>query len=507
MMAPKKRKIVMRLRTLAALAAVVALAAGCSASGGDKSGGSGTPQVLVLASNDGVDLDGAPAVQRFVDGVAKVSNGRLTVRVEPEWQGGDDEARVIKDVGAGKADLGWAGTRAFDLVDLNSFRPLHAPFLVDSYAAEAAVVKDPLAKELLASTAPLGLTGLALAADQLRFPAGVAKPLLVPADFAGHRFRTLPSQVQSDGIRALGAEPTSQSVDEAMADGKLAGLESMWWTYQQRSYWGVAPFITANAAMWPRTLVIFGNTAKMAKLDKTARGWLTQAATDASAWSTTHAGDADTQHIKRACQFGARIAFATSEQLAALRKAAEPAYAAMRADPALAATLQRVEALAAAAGRPAPLAVPAGCAYQPGDETRIIPPAAGTLTGPGASGDLPQGVYRFSQSKAELRDLGLTDHDSTMNAGVVTWTMRGGSWTVRLDAAEPSAASGTCEGWYDVHGDAVTFVTNTKVPGGTCAPPVWTARWSAQNGTLTWRAVSIADYAAVFAAKPWQKIG
>lgn len=497
----------MKLRMLAAFAAVAVLSTACSATGGDKSGGSGTPQVLVLASNDGVNLAGAPAVQRFVDEVAKLSNGRLAVRVEPGWQGGDDEARVIKDVAAGQADLGWAGTRAFDLVGVDSFRPLHAPFLVDSYAAEAAVVNDPLANELLASTAPLGLTGLALAADQLRFPAGVAKPLLAPADFAGHRFRTLPSQVQSDGIRALGAEPTSEPVDEAMTGGGLAGLETMWWTYQQKSYYGVAPFITANAVMWPRTLVIFANSARMAKLDKTTRGWLTRAAADASEWSTTHAGDADTGHIERACRFGARIALATPEQLTALRKAAEPAYAAMRADPALATTLQRVEALTAAAGHPAPLTVPAGCAYRPGDETRVVPPAPVTLTGPGQPGDLPQGIYRFSQSKTELRDMGLNDHDATMNAGVVTWTVRDGSWTVRLDATVVAAANGPCEGWYHVHGDAVTFVTNTKIPGGTCAPPLWTARWSAQNGAVTWSAVSVADYAPVFASKPWQKIG
>jgi len=101
----------------------------------------------------------------------------------------------------------------------------------------------------------------------------------------------------------------------------------------------------------------------------------------------------------------------------------------------------------------------------------------------------------------------VTDHDATINAGVITWTMRGGSWAVRLDPDDPSGDSGTCEGWYDVHGDAVAFRTNTQIAGGTCAPPVRTARWSAQNGTLTWRAVSVSDYAAVFAAKPWQKIG
>jgi len=296
-------------------------------------------------------------------------------------------------------------------------------------------------------------------------------------------------------------------VDKAMAADGLAGLETMWWTYQEKAYFEVAPFVTANAVMWPRTLVIFANTARMAKLDKAARDWVTHAAADASTWSTTHAADADAQHIERACRFGARIALATPEQLAALRKAAEPAYAAIRANPALATTLQRVEGLTAAAGHDAPITVPAGCAYQPGDETRLVPPVAQHLTGPGAPGELPPGVYRYSVSTAELRALGETEHDATMNAGVLTWTLRGGSWSSRLDAANAPASSGTCEGWYDVRGDAVTFVTTTVVPGGTCAPPVWTARWSAHNGTLAWSAVSVADFAPGFASKPWQKIG
>ena len=149
--------------------------------------------------------------------------------------------------------------------------------------------------------------------------------------------------------------------------------------------------------------------------------------------------------------------------------------------------------------------VPAGCAFRPGEEKRLVPPKPAALTGPGRPGGLPAGVYRFSISRAELIDLGVNDHDATINAGVLTWTLRGGNWTVRHDPAEAGvSAGGICQGWYDVQGDAVTFVTNTKVEGGTCAPPVWTARWS---GKITWSAVSILDYAPVFAGKPWQKIG
>src|SRR5215510_10179662 len=124
----------------AALITLIALA-GCFAAGGDKSGGSSSPHELVLANSDG-NLDGVPSVARFVQRAEALSGGKLTVRVESRWRGGEDEPRVIEDVAAGRADLGWAGTRAFDLVGVAAFRPLHAPFLVGTYAAETAVVSD-----------------------------------------------------------------------------------------------------------------------------------------------------------------------------------------------------------------------------------------------------------------------------------------------------------------------------------------------------------------------------
>ncbi len=501
----------MKRRLLAPYAATLVLlmapSAGCGATGGDKSGGQ--QEILVLANNDG-NLDGVPAVARFVNRVSELSKGRLTVKVESSWQGGGDESRVIKDVAAGRADLGWAGTRAIDLVGIDNFRPLHAPFLVDSYAAEAAVVKDPLAHELLDSLESLGLTGLALAADQLRFPAGVARPLLTPVDFAGMRFRTVASQVQSDGIRALGAEPTSEPANnadlaEATFSGELGGFETMWWTYLETSQYGFAPFVTANAVLWPRTLVVFANTKTMERLGESARGSLIQAAEEAGAWSTAHAGDAESGQIQTICRFGARIATATPEQLAALRKAAEPVYAAMRSDPKLGLILNRVEALAATAGEAIPPAVPENCIYRSGDE-KLIPPPARSLTGPGRTGDLPQGVYRYTLSMADLLAHGLNDHDATINAGVWTWTIRGGRWTIRQSPIDSSVKNTLCEGWYDVQRNAATFTTTTKIQSGDCAPSTWAARWSAHEGNLTWSAVSVSDFSPIFASKVWQRI-
>src|SRR5262249_33142190 len=128
------------------------------------------PKTLVLASSDGSTIT-APGVTHFAQLVHDLSDGRLRVQVSRDWRG-KGEQRVLEDVAAGKASLGWSGTRAFDLIGVDAFQPLHAPFLINSYPAEKAVVADGLAQDMLSSVdaSGTGLTGLALLADELRFP-------------------------------------------------------------------------------------------------------------------------------------------------------------------------------------------------------------------------------------------------------------------------------------------------------------------------------------------------
>jgi hypothetical protein len=177
----------------------------------------------------------------------------------------------------------------------------------------------------------------------------------------------------------------------------------------------------------------------------------------------------------------------------------------MRADPALAPTLSRIEALSRSIAQSSPASLPASCAYRPGDE-KLIPPPTQALTGPGASGDLPQGIYRLVFTKAELLAHGMTDHDAAMNAGVYTWIIRAGQWSYKQAAADGHTDATTCQGWYAVQDTAVAFTTRTQVVGGTCAPPTWSARWSSQGKQLTWNAVSLTDFAYIFAGNGWQRI-
>ena len=485
------------------LAALIACVA-CQASPGDKSGGAGATDVLVLANNDG-SMDGVPAVQLFADRIGELSRGRISVAIESRWAGGGDETRVITDVADGKADLGWSGTRAFDLKGVKSFQPLHAPFLIHSHDALNAVVQDPVAKDMLASLSPLGLTGLAVTADEFRMPAAAAKPVRAPREFQGLRFGTFGSEIQSEGLAALGAEPVRLRSPFRPEIDTVDGVETGWWTYVATGQQGPMPFITSNAVLWPRSVALFANSERLAALDEDARGWIQQAADDATAWSLVHAGDREQDEMKRACTFGAKIVTASDAELTALRKAAEPVYARLSADAQQAGTLERVQSLVNGTAGPEPLAIPSGCAYRTGDEKRL-PPSDEPLSGPGSAGDLPQGVYRFELDRQRLLDAGFDEHGVDLNAGVWTYTFEPGRWSYKVDSADGHTWATTCEGWYTVRNDGAAFTTVTKVRGGDCAPPTWSARWSFRKETLTWSDVSVKDFSPCSQGK-WRKIG
>ena len=224
------------------------------------------------------------------------------------------------------------------------------------------------------------------------------------------------------------------------------------------------PFITSNAVLWPRSVALFANSERLAALDEDARGWIQQAADDATAWSLVHAGDREQDEMKRACTFGAKIVTASDAELTALRKAAEPVYARLSADVQQAGTLERVQSLVNGTAEPEPLAIPSGCAYRTGDEKRL-PPSDEPLSGPGSAGDLPQGVYRFELDRQRLLDAGYDEHDVDLNAGVWTYTFEPGRWSYKVDSADGHTWATTCEGWYTVRNDGAAFTTVTTVEG------------------------------------------
>src|SRR5262249_20737342 len=145
------------------------------------------------------------------------------------------EQRLVRDVAAGRADLGWVGTRAFDTLGVNSFQALTAPMLIDSYPLQRAVIATDMPRQMLTSLAPLHLAGLAVLAAGLRKPIAVKRPLVSPADWRGITFATIRSRGQAEAVRALGATPTdiwSSELNDALTTGKVGGFEKNLLVYQ-----------------------------------------------------------------------------------------------------------------------------------------------------------------------------------------------------------------------------------------------------------------------------------
>src|SRR5262249_28143132 len=132
---------------------------------------------------------------------------RIDLRLQWGDEAPDSELQVVRAVAAGSADLGWTGSRVFDLIGATSFSALSAPMLVDSYPLEQALLKTDLPARILAGLKPLHLVGIGLLGDTLRRPISVRRALISPAAWRGIAFGSYPSRTQELAIRALGARP------------------------------------------------------------------------------------------------------------------------------------------------------------------------------------------------------------------------------------------------------------------------------------------------------------
>ena len=198
---------------LAWVALTAALAMGAAACGSgslDKAGGAvSRPVVLTLADGETDTSNSQP----FANAVSRLSHGSLQIKIEGDWRYSDPnyEADLIKDVQAGKAQLGITPSRAFDTVGIDSFQALQAPFLIDNYPLEQKVLTSTIPAQMLQGLGPHGLASLAVLPGPLRRPLGITRPLVAASSYEGARIRTRPSQVTADMFRALGAIPVPGS--------------------------------------------------------------------------------------------------------------------------------------------------------------------------------------------------------------------------------------------------------------------------------------------------------
>jgi TRAP-type C4-dicarboxylate transport system substrate-binding protein len=470
------------------LLAVMAVLAGCTGPGLDKAGGAQArqPVVLTLANfiGESVELDG------FAGEVRRLSAGTMRIDIRSRWRPGqvDSENGLIGDVSAGKADLGVAGSRAWDSAGVSSFRALSAPLLINSYALQDRVLRSPMTGQMLRGLRPLGLAGIGVLPGPLRKPLGIARPLLRPSDYAGLRIGVQQSLVADATMRALGATPVWFPATGAMTG--LDGIEQQISSIQGYQYDKVGRYLTANVSLWPRPLVLFANGRTWAALTPAQQRILSQAVTGDQAAETNVARYNERTDTAILCRRGMRFLTASPADLAALRRAVQPVYHQLQRDPQTGRYIRQIEAMGTGvAAESAP-----GCGH--------------TARPVGKAGPL-DGVWQFTTTLADLRAAGASQGDIVPeNYGTYTFVIDRGRFAF---TQENRQACTWAYGTFTVTGDRFEqlFTDGGGIaPDGAANKPgeLFTFRWSLYRGMLTLYPVTGAESPNPSLGKPWPRI-
>ena len=469
----------------AMLAAMAIALAACAGSGSDKAGGAEKqePVVLKLAS---ITDDIQPPLRVFAEEVAKRSDGTMRIEFERPWRPGDPNAErgTIEDVEAGKVDMAWVGARVFDTLGVKSFQGLLAPLLVDSYELEARVFESGIHASMLEGVGELGVVGIGVLPGQIRRLLGVSHPFLDPSDFEGQVIGGAKNELSVRTFEALGA-----TLEALPAGGSLEGLDA---TEQHlAAIWGNrynkdAKYLAANVNFWPRPLVIFAGKSVFESLAAEQQAVLREAATAAAPEALAAARAEDEEATTELCRRSMTFAVASESELAELRRALEPVYTELTADPE---TKSNIDAIADLKTENAASAEAPAC-------TSTEP-----LT---KESPIPDGTYETTLTKADWETMtkadwlnsGVSEEDGA-NPGVFRMIFDAGELTL----VDPNGEVGA-QGSYTVFRDQIE---------AQFAPDyIITARWSFDGKALTFTDIDCCGGVAkletvMWASHPWVK--
>jgi tripartite ATP-independent transporter DctP family solute receptor len=190
--------------------------------------------------------------------IAERTGGRHQIRVFHSRQLGE-EKETIEQTRAGAIDL-----NRINGALIGNFVPamnvLAMPFLFRSIEHLQKVLDGPIGNEILGSFGPYGFVGLAFYDSGARSIYNSVRPLHSIADIKGLRLRVQQSELMSDMIKALGAEPVELPYGQvltALATKLIDGAENNWPSYVTTDHYKYAGFYTLTEhTMSPEVLVM-----------------------------------------------------------------------------------------------------------------------------------------------------------------------------------------------------------------------------------------------------------
>lgn len=252
--------------------------------------------------------------------------GKVKVEVFPNSQlfgdGKEMEALLLNDV-----QLIAPSLSKFDRYT-NQIQVFDLPFLFDDIEAVHRFHNSPTGKSIFGSLTKKGLTGLAYWDNGMK-QLSAKKPLRMPADAKGLKFRIQASDILEAQFKAVGGIPQKLAfaeVYQALETGVVDGAENPWSNAYSQKFFEVQPYFTESNHGYLGYMVV--TNAKFwsdlpADVRETLEKILAEVTVEVNK-SSTALNDGDRQKIKDSGK--TEILPMTAEQRAAWKAAMKPVY-------------------------------------------------------------------------------------------------------------------------------------------------------------------------------------
>jgi C4-dicarboxylate-binding protein DctP len=309
----------MRNLLLAAVAAALIVAPGAASAQ--------QPILIKFSHVVAPDTPKGKGAEKFKELAEKYTNGKVKVEVYPNSTLYKDKEELeamqlgaVQMLAPSNSKFGPIGVKEFEVFDL--------PFVIPNLAALRKVTEGPIGKKMLHLLDAKGMVGLAYWDNGFK-QMSANKPLRVPADYKGLKFRIQSSKVLEAQFRSLGAIPQVMAFSEvyqALQTGVVDGQENTPSNMYTQKMHEVQKYTTLTNHGYIGYVVVV-NKPFWDGLPADIRGQLEKAMAESTTYANTISAQENDEALEAIKKSGkTTIIVPTGEEMAAMRKAMEPIY-------------------------------------------------------------------------------------------------------------------------------------------------------------------------------------
>src|SRR6202162_3507375 len=206
-----------------------------------------TPIVIKFSHVVAPDTPKGKAAEKFKELGEKYTNNKVKIEVYHNSSLYKDKEE-LEALQLGAVQMLAPSNSKFGPIGIKEFEVFDLPYILPNKAALRKVTSGPLGKKLLTLLDAKGMTGLAYWDNGFK-QMSANKPLHVPADYKGLKFRIQSSKVLEAQFRSLGAIPQSMAFSEvyqSLQTGVVDGQENTWSNIYTQKMFEVQKYITVT---------------------------------------------------------------------------------------------------------------------------------------------------------------------------------------------------------------------------------------------------------------------